>query len=78
MQAKVILTNETIVLDLCMQPTGTTKKEKISVYFMIAAVAFGFVSDGCKSHCTDYPTVQCAQWQGWCDDAKIIKIRKIL
>ena len=76
-QAKVILTSETVVPDLRTQPSGTTKKEKISVYFTIAAAAFGFVSDGCKSHCAGYPTAQCAHWQGWCDDAKMIKIRKI-
>ena len=58
-KAEVIPTSATAVRDLGKQVTAT-RKEKISAYFTIAAAAFGLISDGCKSHCADYPTSQCA------------------
>jgi len=54
-----VLTSTMAVGDLGKQVI-TTRKEKISAYFTIAAAAFGLISDGCKSHCADYPTSQCA------------------
>lgn len=59
-QAEVILTSTMAVRDLDKGVT-TTRKEKISAYFTIAAAAFGLISDGCKFHCVDYPTLQCAR-----------------
>jgi len=58
-QAEVLLTSATAVPGLGKQVT--TRMEKISAYFTIAAAAFGLISDGCKSHCADYPTSQYAR-----------------
>ena len=57
-KAKPTLTSAPIVQYLHSQAvttttTTTTTKEKISIYFTIAAAAFGFVNDGCKFRCAD-------------------------
>jgi hypothetical protein len=55
-KAKPTLTSVPVVPYLDSQTvttTTTTTKEKISIYFTIAAAAFGFVNDGCKSRCAD-------------------------
>ena len=70
-QAEVILTSATVVQDLGKQVT-TTRKEKISAYFTIAAAAFGLISDGCKSHCAGYPKHHNALST---NDTKPVKIR---
>jgi hypothetical protein len=59
-QAEVLLTSATAVPGLRKEVT-TTRMEKISAYFTIAAAAFGLISDGCKSHGADFPTSQCAR-----------------
>jgi hypothetical protein len=51
---EVILTTAAIVPHLRKQ--AATNKEKMSAYFAIAAAAFGFINDGCKSRRADYPT----------------------
>ena len=74
MQAEVILTSATVGRDLGKQVT-MTRKETISAYFTIAAAAFGLISDGCKSHCADYPKY-CSASRA--NDTKMVKIRIIL
>jgi hypothetical protein len=58
-QVKVTPTGATVVpyLDSQVATTTTvTSREKTSVYFTIAAAAFGFVNDGCKFRCADQLT----------------------
>jgi hypothetical protein len=74
MQAEVVLTSATVGRDLGKQIT-VIRKEKISAYFTIAAAAFGLISDGCKSHCADYPKHRSALSA---NDTKTVKIRIIL
>ena len=57
----VEIASEDVVQDSDLHEQATTKKERISAYFTIAAAAFGLISDGCESHHETYETPRCAQ-----------------
>lgn len=54
MKQSVEITSEDVVQDSDLDKHTTTTREKMSVYFTIAAAAFGLISDGCESHHQSY------------------------